>query len=98
MSKPHPEATMTSDLEVIRAAASLIRDHGDQAGFEAARKANAMLERGDLQAQSDWARVVDAIEHIQSQIRLMDLAPREGFSTNCHYAAHKTSQKHISTG
>ncbi len=72
MSKQHPEATMTSDLEVIRVAASLIREYGDQAGLEAAQRANALLEQDDLQAQSDWARVAAAVEGIQSQIRLKD--------------------------
>jgi hypothetical protein len=61
---------MTSDLETIRTAASLIREYGDQAGLEAAQRANALLEKG---AQSDWARVVEAVEGIQSQIRLKDL-------------------------
>jgi len=69
MSKQYPEAATTSDLEIIRAAASLIREYGDQA----AQKANALLEKGDLQAQSEWARVVEAVEGIQSQIRLKDL-------------------------
>jgi hypothetical protein len=64
---------MTSDLEIIRTATSLIREYGDQAGLEAAQKAEALLEKGDLQAQSDWARVVEAVEGIQSQIRLKDL-------------------------
>ncbi len=64
---------MTSDLEIIRVAASMIREHGDQANLEAAQKAEALLEKGDLQAQSEWARVAEAVEGIQSQIRLKDL-------------------------
>ena len=54
MSKQYPEAAMTSDLEIIRVAASLIREYGDQANIEAAQRANALLEKGDLQAQSEW--------------------------------------------
>jgi hypothetical protein len=72
MSKQYPEAAMTSDLEIIRVAASLIREYGDQANIEAAQRANALLEKGDLQAQSDWARVAAAVEGTQSQIRLKD--------------------------
>jgi hypothetical protein len=45
---------MTSDLEVIRVAASLIREYGNQAGLEGAQRVSALLEKGDLQAQSDW--------------------------------------------
>jgi hypothetical protein len=37
MSTQYPEAAMTSDLEIIRVAASLIREHGDQASLEAAQ-------------------------------------------------------------
>jgi hypothetical protein len=37
MSSQYPEAAMTSDLEVIRVAASLIREHGGQASLEAAQ-------------------------------------------------------------
>jgi hypothetical protein len=55
---------MTSDFEIIRLAASLIRDHGDQASLEATQKANAMFEKGDLQAQSDLTRVVETVEGI----------------------------------
>jgi hypothetical protein len=73
MPKQYPEATMTSDLEVIRVAASLIREYGNQAGLEGAQRVSALIEKGDLQAQSDWARVVEAVEGIQSQIRLNDL-------------------------
>ncbi len=52
---------MTSDLEIIRIAASLIREHGGRARLEAAQKADAMFEQGDLQAQSNWARVGGAV-------------------------------------
>ena len=48
MSKQHPEAAMTSDLEVIRIAASPIHEHGDQASIETAQKANGMFEKGAI--------------------------------------------------
>ncbi len=61
MSKQQPEAAMTGDLEFVRTAASLIREHGDQAGLEAAQKSEALLEKSDLQAQSEWARVAEEV-------------------------------------
>ena len=56
----------------------MIREYGDQANLEAAQKADALLERGDLQAQSEWARVVEAVESIQSQMKLKDLGAPVG--------------------
>jgi hypothetical protein len=67
---------MTSDLEIIRLAASLIRDHGDQAGLVAARK-SVLLEQGDPQGLSEWSRVTEAVEAIQSRISLKDLGTPE---------------------
>ena len=73
---------MTSDLEIVRLAASLIREHGDQAGLEATQRGNALVEKGDRQAQSEWARVVEAVEGIQSPIRLKNLGyPAAAHST-----------------
>ena len=37
---------MTSDLDVYRTASVLIREHGEDAALEAARRADAMLEKG----------------------------------------------------
>ncbi len=39
---------MTSDLDIYRSANVLIREHGEDTGIEAAMRADAMLEKGDL--------------------------------------------------
>ncbi|MGF1628306.1 MAG: hypothetical protein ACFCUT_02445 [Kiloniellaceae bacterium] len=39
---------MTSDLDIYRSAAVLIREHGEVAALEAAGRPDAMLERGNL--------------------------------------------------
>ncbi len=39
---------MTSDLDIYRSANVLIRDHGEDAALESAQRADAMLEKGDL--------------------------------------------------
>ena len=67
---------MTSDLDIYRTANVLIREHGDRAGLEAARRANAMLEKGILDGQRLWKRVLAAVKEIQRQ------EPREGEAVN----------------
>ncbi len=39
---------MTSDLDIYRSAQGLIHEHGEDAGPEAAMRADAMLEKDDL--------------------------------------------------
>ncbi len=42
-------AVMTSDLDIYRSAQVLIREHGEDAALEAAQRADAMLEKGDME-------------------------------------------------
>ena len=51
---------MVSDLDTYRAANVLIRQHGEDAPIEAAMRADAMLESGDLDGYAVWKRVVKA--------------------------------------
>ncbi len=39
---------MISDLDVFRSASVLIREHGEDAALEAAMRADAMVEKGDI--------------------------------------------------
>ena len=43
---------MISDLDIWRAATLLIQRHGEDAEIEAAKRADQMLERGDLDGQA----------------------------------------------
>ncbi len=43
----------------------LIREHGEDAALEAAMRADAMLDKGDLEGQVVWKRIVRAVEEIQ---------------------------------
>ena len=61
---------MTSDLDIFRTANELIREHGEDAALEAAMRADAMLEKGDLEGQVVWKRIVRAVEEIQRTDRL----------------------------
>jgi hypothetical protein len=57
---------MISDLDIWRAANLLIRQHGTDAELEAAKRADLMLERGDLDGQSLWRRIRRAIIELQA--------------------------------
>ena len=43
----------------------LIREHGEDAALEAAQRADAMLEKGSLDGQRVWKRVLAAVKEIQ---------------------------------
>ncbi len=60
---------MLSDLDIYRSANVLIREHGDGAALEAAQRAAAMLERGDMDGCAVWKRVLRAVEDIQRKER-----------------------------
>ncbi len=58
---------MIRDLDIYRSANVLIREHGEGAAIEAAKHADAMLEKGDLEGQVVWKRIVRAVEEIQRE-------------------------------
>ena len=51
-----------SDLDIYRSAKLLVKQHGKEAPIHAALNADAMLDRGDLDGQRAWLRIVKAIE------------------------------------
>ena len=59
-------ARMVSDLDIRRAANLLMRQHGDGAEIESARKADLMLDRGDRDGQLVWMRIKRAIAELQA--------------------------------
>ncbi len=56
--------TVTSDLDIYRSAKLLIDRHGAAATIHAAMNADAMLERGNLDGQRVWLRIIRAIEEL----------------------------------
>ncbi len=56
---------MVSDPNIYRSASVLMRQHGEDAPTEAAMRADAMLESGDLDGYAVWRRIVKAVEEIQ---------------------------------
>ncbi len=69
--------TLTGDpnLDIWRAANLLIGRHGADADLEAARMADAMLNRGDIEGQRVWMRIRRGIKELQ--------APLDGTSPAC---------------
>ena len=61
---------MISDIDIWRAATLVIRRHGEDAEIEAAKRADQMLERGDLDGHATWKQITRAIVALQ--------APAEG--------------------
>ena len=56
---------MIAELDIYRSAALLIEKHGEDAVLEAAMRADAMLEKGDLDGQRVWKAIITAIEELQ---------------------------------
>lgn len=55
-----------SELDIYQAANLLIREHGGEAAIEAARKADLMLDRGDMEGRGVWLRIKRAIVALQA--------------------------------
>ena len=66
-----PRTTIVSDLDIYRAAKLLVDQHGAEAPIHAAMKADAMLEKGDLDGQRVWLRILKAVEV------LLDMRPSD---------------------
>ncbi len=56
---------MVSDLDIYRSAQVLVKRHGQDASIHAAMRADAMLEKGDLNGYAVWKRILRAVEELQ---------------------------------
>ena len=58
---------MVSDLDIFRSANALVKQHGGGAPIEAAMRADAMLEKGDLEGCAPDTRITrtapDGVTH-----------------------------------
>ncbi len=55
---------MISDIDIWRSAQVLVKRHGKDAPIHAAMRADAMLEKGDLDGYAVWKRVLRAIDEM----------------------------------
>ena len=53
---------MIPDLDIYRSANLLVKRRGEDAPIEAAMRADAMLEKGDLDGYAVWKRILRAVE------------------------------------
>ncbi len=60
---------MIPDIDIYRVANLLVKRHGTDAPVEAAMRADAMLEKGDLDGYAAWRRIVKAVEELLSKER-----------------------------
>lgn len=60
---------MTDDLDIYRTANVLVELHGDDAPIQAAMKADAMLDAGDVEGQAVWKRILAAVDELVSTDR-----------------------------
>ena len=59
---------MIPDLDIYRSAQVLVKHHGQDAPIEAAMRADAMLEAGDLDGYATWKRIIKAVEELQGTV------------------------------
>ena len=60
---------MIPDLDIYRSAQVLVKRHGQDAPIEAAMRADAVLETGDLDGYAVWKWIVKAVEKLLSKER-----------------------------
>ncbi len=56
---------MISDLDIYRSGNLLVKRHGEDAPIHAAMRADAMLDRGDLDGAAVWKRILRAVEELR---------------------------------
>jgi len=54
-----------TELDIWRSANILLKRYGGEAVFIASRRADALLDQGDLQGCSAWVRIAKAISELE---------------------------------
>ena len=57
---------MTDEIDNYRSAAVLMREHGKDAAIEAAVRADALLDKGDMERRAVWLRIIAAIKELEA--------------------------------
>ncbi len=60
---------MIPALDIYRSAHIIVKRHGQDAPIHAAMRADAMLEKDDLDGYAVWKRIVRAVEELLSKER-----------------------------
>ncbi len=56
---------MIPEIDIFRVAHLLVKRHGQDAPIEAAMRADAMLDKGDLDGYAAWKRILRAVGELQ---------------------------------
>ena len=56
---------MIPDLDIYRSAQTLVKQHGQDAPIHAAMRADAMIDKGDLDGAAVWRRILRAVEELR---------------------------------
>ena len=59
---------MIPDLDIYRSAQVLMKQHGPDAPIQAAMRADAMLDKGDVEGCAVWKRILRAVEELQGRV------------------------------
>ncbi len=59
---------MVPNLDIYRSANLFVKHHGQDAPIHAAMRADAMLEKGDLDGYAVWKRILRAVEELQGAV------------------------------
>ena len=58
---------MTTDLDIYRTAALMVKEHGDDAPIHVAMRADELLDAGDMDGRGVWLRVLNAVNELLAQ-------------------------------
>jgi len=56
---------MVTEFDAHSAATTIIKQYGEKARLHATKRADAMLEEGDLDGSAVWKRILRVIEELQ---------------------------------
>ena len=59
---------MIPDLDIYRSAQVLVKQYGAGAPIHAAMRADALLDKGDLDGCAVWKRILRAVEELQGVV------------------------------
>jgi hypothetical protein len=63
---------MVTDLDILRSAKVILDHHGPDALTHAARRADALLERGDVQGYELWIAILAVLEAARAHLSGMN--------------------------
>jgi len=62
------DTQLIPDIDVWRSTNVLMKRYGKDAALEAAQRADAMLEKGDMDGCRVWKRILKAIEEMEREM------------------------------